>query len=242
MSENIYFLSDAHLGSESPQKEGLKEKKLLTFLDFLVREKANSLYIVGDLFDFWFEYRKVIPQQYFPIISKLYEVTSNSIQVTYLLGNHDYWLGSFFSQYLGVKLFPAPLEITLQEKRLYIAHGDGLSPGDYGYQILKKIFRSQVNIFLYSLIHPDLGIALAKRVSRFSRNHISKVFSQMECPLLNFAKEKWKEGYDYVVLGHSHHPLYLQEDKKVYLNVGDWMTHFTYGKLEGGKLTLESWK
>lgn len=237
MRDKIYFLSDAHLGADPPEQERLKGAKLQSFLD-LVKQEGKRLYLVGDLFEFYFEYRTVLPREHLQTLSLLRDVHAAGLPITYVVGNHDYWFNSL-DHSLRIEVVPDYLDIVLQGKRLFIAHGDGLGKGDYGYRVLKKILRHPVNIFLYSLIHPDLGIPLAKGVARLSR---AKGYARTGVRLRSFARAKLAQGYDVVILGHSHVPGLSEEEGGIYLNLGDWREQFTYGVLEDGRLRLEHWK
>jgi len=241
MKETVYFISDAHLGSNSPEKEKLKEERLLLFLE-QIKKDSQALYILGDLFEFWFEYKNVIPKDHFTILMKLKEIINQEIPITYLVGNHDFWLGDFLTEEIGIKIVKHPLSIEHQGKKIYLIHGDGLARKDIGYRILKKILRNRINIWLYRLIPPDYGIPLAKKVASFSRNKTQSRDKEFLKDYREFAKEKIKEGYDAVLIGHTHQPCFEELDKGVYINLGDWFEHFTYGKLQAGKFYLLEYK
>jgi len=237
MKDSIYFISDAHLGSNSPEKEKLKEKRLLDFLE-RIKDDCQALYILGDLFEFWFEYKNAIPKEHFPVLMKLKEFSDSGIPVTYLVGNHDFWLGDFLSEQIGIKIVKKPISVEQQRKRIYLIHGDGLAKKDIGYRILKKILRNRVNIWLYRLLPPDFGIPLAKKVASFSRDKTQARNKEFLRDYEEFAEEKIKQGYDAVIIGHTHQPCFEELDKGVYINLGDWFEHFTYGKLTQGKFCL----
>jgi UDP-2,3-diacylglucosamine hydrolase len=233
----VFFISDFHLGAENPEREAEKERKLAAFLAHLDPAR-DWLILLGDLFEFWFEYRTVIPKEHLRVIQNLIALRERGLPILYLAGNHDFWLGRFFTKDLDIPLIPDALELELGGKRFFIAHGDAMGRGDRGYKAMKKIFRCRMNIFLYRLIHPDIGIPLAKAIASLSRSKGEKP----DTPYREYALKKLQEGYDRVVFGHTHRPLLLPVGEKVYLNLGDWLRHFTYGKWEGGKLTLEAWK
>jgi UDP-2,3-diacylglucosamine hydrolase len=237
MEELVYFLSDAHLGADSEQKEKLKEKKLLTFFD-QIKEDGDFLYILGDLFEFWFEYENVIPKNHFKILIKLKELTQRGLKVIYIAGNHDFWLGDFLKTEIGIKIYKEPISVEHQGKRILLIHGDGLAKRDKGYRILKKILRNKTNIWFYRQLPPDLGIPLAKKVASLSRSHTSQKDYQPE-DYINFAREKIQQGYDAVIMGHTHYPMIKDLGKGIYLNIGDWIENFTYGKLKDSKFILE---
>jgi len=237
MGEVIYFLSDAHLGADSEQKERLKQKKLLAFLG-QVNKDGDYLYILGDLFEFWFEYENVMPKKHFEILSKLKELTQKGVKISYVTGNHDFWLGDFLSKEIAIKICTESISAEHQGKRIFIIHGDGLAKKDRGYRILKRILRNRTNIWLYRQLPPDLGIPLAKKVASLSRSHTSKKEKHLE-DYVDFARGKIEEGYDAVVMGHTHYPMFRDLGKGIYMNVGDWIENFTYGRLKGGKFFLE---
>ncbi len=246
MPETIYFISDAHLGAEEKEKEKIKEGRLLAFLD-KVKEDGESLYILGDMFEFWFEYKDLIPKDHFKVLSQLRDVVDSGIKVSYVVGNHDFWLGDFLTGQMGIKIFKEEVEVNHQDKKIFMAHGDGLAKKDWGYRILKKILRSRVNIFLYKQLPPDLSYPLAKLVAGKSRAQADKREASYLEDYKNFAYEKIKQGFDAVILAHTHiptlenfgHDLVSSPQGGIYLNIGDWFKHFTYGKLLEGKFYLE---
>ncbi len=235
----IYFFSDAHLGLSSKEEERHKERTLVRFLDSIGRD-GEELFIVGDLFDFWFEYRTVVPKGYFRLFTKLADLTENGVKVSYLAGNHDFWIKNYFHDELGIQIFPEPIERILHGKRFYIHHGDGLLKNDTGYRILKRILRNKTNIFLFSLLHPDLTARIAHWSSNTSRKHTSKR-SFEETDMMEFAKRKIDEGVDYVVMGHNHTPTFRNFGKGIYVNLGDWIEENTYAVFDGNSLVLKKW-
>ena len=236
----LYFISDAHLGLGTPKEEKEKELRLVAFLDHIMGD-ASDLFIVGDLFDAWFEYRTVIPKGYHRLFTKLDDLHSKGITVHYLAGNHDYWIRDYFREYLGMKTYHAAFDITADGRKILIHHGDGLADRDTGYRILKKILRNKVNIWLYSWLHPDVGIALARSSSRRSRHYTStKDYGEQDC-MLTFAKKKIEEGYDVIVMGHRHQPICREIGNGIYINLGDWISHNSYAEFLDGKITLKYW-
>lgn len=233
----IYFISDAHLGRESTLLESQKEQKLLAFLSQIEAE-CETLYILGDLFDFWFEYKNLIPKQFASILFALKKLKDSGSKIIYLAGNHDFWLGDFLPQQLGIAVHPDFLEVSHQGKKLFLTHGDGLAKKDIGYRILKKILRNKVNIWLYRQLPADFSYWLAKKVSHSSGNYTQQKNIEYQ-EYLNFARGKIASGFDFVVMGHIHQPILEKIDKGFYVNVGDWMKNFSYGVLERGELRLE---
>lgn len=236
-----YFISDAHLGLGSKAVEREKESRLLRFCDH-IKDDASQLFIVGDLFDAWFEYRTVIPKGFHRLFAKLDELVSRGIIVHYLAGNHDFWMKDFFHDELGVLIYADPLAITIDGKRVFIHHGDGLAGNDTGYKILKHVLRNPVNIWLYRWLHPDIGLTLAQSTSRKSRNHTSvKEYGERD-GMLNLAKQKFSEGVDIVIMGHRHQPTRQEFGAGTYINLGDWITHNSYAVLSDGTISLHEWK
>lgn len=240
MSKAVYFLSDAHLGAEEEEKEKLKEEKLIFFLD-RVNEEGELLYLVGDMFEFWFEYKDVIPKEHFRVLAKFKQLVDRGIKIKYVVGNHDFWLADFLPKIIGIPIFKHSIDTVHQGKRIFISHGDGLAKGDFGYRILKKVLRNRLNISLYRQIPPDLSYRLAKFVARRSRGWVQKRDTSYLKEYESFAEDKIKQGFDAVILAHTHVPVLRDLGKGVYLNLGDWFQHFTYGKLWEGKFYLESY-
>jgi UDP-2,3-diacylglucosamine hydrolase len=238
MSRTIYLISDAHLGAGSPEQEARKLRMLAALFRRVADEKA-SLAVLGDLFDFWFEYRSVVQIEHLEAVRLLEDLRSRGCRISMVAGNHDFWLGDFIRRRLGIEVAMDRLVVEQDGRRVLLAHGDGLGPGDLGYKLLKAVLRFPANIWLYRLLHPDLGIPLAKWFSRISRDHFTKDRCLKGDPLWQAAREKFRQGFDAVVLGHVHLPSLRQEEGKTYCNLGDFITHFTYGRLRDGVLTLE---
>lgn len=237
----LYFISDAHLGLGTAEEEREKEARLVNFLDF-IKCDASEVFIVGDLFDAWFEYRTVIPKGFHRLFTKLEDLSRQGITIHYLAGNHDYWIRDYFQSYLGMKTYHDAFDITVDGKKIFIHHGDGLADKDTGYKILKKILRSKINIWLYSWLHPDIGIALARTSSRKSRHYTStKDYGEQDTMVL-YAGNKIKEGFDIVIMGHRHSPLCRELGNGVYINLGDWIVHNSYAEFHNGRISLKYWE
>lgn len=235
-----YFISDVHLGLGSKETEAQKETLLISFFDHLQND-ADSLYILGDLFDAWFEYKTVIPRGFHRTISKLDDLVRNNIKVHYLAGNHDYWMNDFFSSDLGINVHFDAFTIHINGKKIYLHHGDGFTANDHGYNILKKILRNPINIKLYRMLHPDIGITLAKKISLTSRKHSSNKYFGEEDGMKKEAEKKIQEGYDIVIMGHRHQPSYHKIGNGLYVNLGDWISHFSYAEMADGVIALNKW-
>ena len=235
----VYFFSDVHLGLGTREEERRKESALLEFLEAVVRD-GQELFIVGDLFDYWFEYESVVPKGYFRLFTKLAELTDRGIKTTYLAGNHDFWIKGYFRDELGMEISLNPIERTFGRKRFYIHHGDGLLKNDTGYRILKAILRNRVNMFLFSLVHPTLTGRIARWSSRTSRGHVAKRSFEQD-GMTEFAQKKIEEGFDYVIMGHNHSPMMRNIGKGFYVNLGDWISENTYAVFDGTALKLKTW-
>jgi UDP-2,3-diacylglucosamine hydrolase len=238
---NTYFMSDAHLGADSPNLERNKEEKLLQFFKH-VSENGERLFIVGDLFDFWFEYRTVIRKGFTRILCGLKHLQERGIELHYVAGNHDFWMRGYLASEFGFQIHFDEVEWSFAKKHFYIFHGDGLAHDDGGYRLLKRVFRNRVNIFLYSLLHPDLGIPFAKWMSSVSRRHTSRDAPPPDDDYISRAVQKFDEGFDYAIFGHLHSPRYKKFGKKIYVNLGDWIENFSYAKFDGKILQLLNWK
>jgi UDP-2,3-diacylglucosamine hydrolase len=236
-----YFVSDAHLGAEPESVEAPRRRRLHEFLAHLPG-RAARLYIVGDLFDFWFEYATAIPRRHFSTLAALERLHEAGVEIHYLNGNHDFWLGPFLSRELGLVTHAGGVTVATQGRRIWVHHGDGLVGGDLGYRALKAIVRHPVSIGLYRLLHPDLGIRLAHRVSGWSRRSRPDKLPDPERLWREVAVPQFERGYDGVLIGHFHNVLERREQGREFFVLGDWMEHFTYVRLEDGRLTLDRWE
>ena len=228
----VIFFSDAHLEIEDSPQSRLNSMRVAAFLDSL-HGKADVLVILGDLFDFYFEYKSVFPARYLKVLAGIEALSSSGVSCYYVAGNHDFWLGELFSSTLGVKLVADLLILNRQSnpaERVLAAHGDGLGEGDTGYKILKKVLRNRFLIRLFRLLHPDWGYALARITSRTSRKYtINYRPSRIEA-CAEVARSLLADYDDLatVILAHTHSPEQRQFDRGRYLNAGDWLTHFSY--------------
>lgn len=234
-----YFFSDAHLGIGTKEEDDTKERSIVRFLESVALD-GEQLFIVGDLFDYWFEYRTVVPKGYFRLFTRLSDLTEHGVPVSYIAGNHDFWVKTYFSDELGIQIFHDPIERVINGKRFYIHHGDGLVKSDTGYRFLKRILRNKTCIFLFSLLHPDLAARIARWTSHTSRQHTSKR-SYEENDMVEFAEKKILDGYDFVVMGHNHSPVFRNFGHGVYVNLGDWMEGQTYAVFDGSTIQLKKW-
>ena len=242
--KKIYFLSDFHLGAPDYTSSLVREKKIVQFLNE-IRKDAAVIFILGDLFDFWFEYKKVVPKGYVRILGKLAELTDNGIAIHFFVGNHDMWMNGYFEKELNIDVFHEPKEYEFNGKKFLIGHGDGLGPGDHRYKMMKKVFRNKFSQSLFGMLHPSTGIGLADYFSKKSRAATGKEDEQFLGEekewLIVFAKEKLREEQiDFFIFGHRHLPIvYKLNDKSIYINLGDWIKYNSYAVFEDGMVNLK---
>ncbi len=250
MKKNLYFVSDAHLSFKETEAEQTKRKKLVEFLQFIEKdEESAALYLVGDIFDFWFEWYHLVPKYWFGILHQLKKLTDKGIEVHFITGNHDFYTGSYLHKEVGLTCHDEAAIFEHNGKRFFVAHGDGYAKKDRGYRLLKRIIRNRLSIFLYKTFYPpDLGMQTAKWFSKSSRQLVRIEKTAWAKEYHEFAKTKLEEGFDIVVLGHIHFPMLEKEgpegkeDEKAYLNCGDWMNRYSYGKYDGESLSLHTWE
>ena len=238
-STPVFFISDAHLGAPRLQDDRQREKQLIAFLEYAAAE-GGEIYIVGDLFEFWFEYRQVIPKHNFPILVALYRIASSGVTIRYLPGNHDLWIGDFLRDEIGLHVLPRATEVRQGAFNIFVTHGDGMAKRDYGYRALRRILTHRLNIALYRWLHPDIGIPFAKRMSQVSREK-GQNKNPFDADYREFALSKFAEGYNGVIMGHTHFPLHEIYDDRHYINLGDWIRHFSYAELRNDGPVLRQW-
>lgn len=250
MSENkpqhIYFASDFHLGVPDHEKSLAREKAICAWMDH-IRPTCAELFLVGDIFDFWFEYRHAIPKGFVRLQGKIAEFTDAGIPVHFFTGNHDMWIFDYIPKELGVTLHREPVRRTFSGKDFYIGHGDGLGPGDFKYKLLKRFFASKACQWLFARIHPNLGIGIANYSSRSSRSSTGtsdEKFLGIENEWLAIYSKEQNEirPIDYYIFGHRHLPLSIPiAPNATYMNIGDWLKYNTYAVFDGETLTLKTW-
>ncbi len=243
--KKIYFLSDFHLGAPDWERSLVREKKIVDFLEQASKDAAMII-LVGDMFDFWFEYKDVVPKGFVRILGKLADLTDAGIPTHFFIGNHDMWMRGYFEKELNIPVFDQPKIYEWNGKKFYIGHGDGLGPGDHGYKFLKKIFRNKLCQTMFGAMHPWLGIGIANYFSRKSRaktgSDDSIWLGDDKEWLVIYANEILdREYFDYFVFGHRHFPIdiLLKNGKSKYVNLGDWITNFTYAVFDGNNMTLK---
>lgn len=232
----VYFISDIHLGFYQRQEDKVLEDKLIQFLSLI--RKNDVLVIVGDLFDYWFDFNKVIPSNFYRTLHKLYELRINYVKILYLIGNHDFGHYKFFREELDILPIEDDLSIELMGKKFFISHGDGKSYNDSGYKLLKIILRSKLAQRMYRWLHPDFGIWLASRSSRKSRHYTETKDYGLRDGLKDFAFRKIDQGFDYVVMGHRHKLEKTEYKGGIYINLGTWLSNPVYGLFDGDKFEI----
>lgn len=245
--KKIFFASDFHLGVPSAEESLKRERRIVRWLD-AVKHEAHSIYILGDIFDFWFEYKHAIPKGFIRLQGKLAEIRDAGIPVIFFTGNHDMWMFDYFTKELDIPIYRSPQELRVGNHRLLIGHGDGLGPGDHTYKIIKKFFNSRVCQWLFARIHPNLGIGIANFWSRKSRISNSKNEEKFEGEqgeyLWVYCSEIEKSNHhDYYIFGHRHLPLDLKiTGNSRYINLGEWVHFNTYAIYDGKNVELKTFE
>lgn len=245
--KKIYFSSDNHLGAPTKEASIPREKRFLRWLDE-VKEDAAVIFLLGDLFDFWFEYKTVVPKGFVRVLGKLAELRDSGIPIYFFVGNHDLWMNGYFEEELNIPVYHHPKEFVFNEKRFLIGHGDGLGPGDKGYKRMKKVFKNPFAQWLFRWLHPDLGMRLGQYMSvknkLISGEEDAQFLGDDGEWLAQYAKRKLEhKHYDYFVFGHRHLPMEIKVGQDAtYFNIGDWLVHFTYGVFDGSAFTVKQYE
>jgi UDP-2,3-diacylglucosamine hydrolase len=243
MSKKIFFASDFHLGAPDKESSLLREKKIIRWLD-TIKEEAEEIYLLGDVFDFWFEYKNAIPKGFVRLQGKIAELTDAGIPIHWFIGNHDMWIFDYIPTELGVQIHKTEIQREINGKKFFIGHGDGLGPGDKGYKFIKKVFRNRICQWMFARLHPNFGIGLANMFSRKSRAATGikdETFYGEKEMLTQYSKTVLeKEHFDYFVFGHRHYPMEIElSEASKYINLGDWINHFSYAEFDGNSLLLK---
>ncbi len=246
LGKKVFFASDFHLGVPDKASSLTREKKIVRWLD-QIKDEAYAIFLVGDIFDFWFEYKRSIPKGFVRFQGKIAELTDQGIPVIFFTGNHDTWMFDYFTEELNVVIYRDPTPFLFNGKKLLIGHGDGLGPGDPFYKFLRKVFTSKICQWLFARIHPNTGIRLANgwsRKSRISNTAKEKEQQHKEEWLLTHCKEvESNSHHDYYIFGHRHLPLELAvNDSSTYINLGEWVNYFTYGVFDGDTMKLHTFE
>ena len=245
--KKIYFASDNHLGAPTRAASLPREQKFVRWLD-AVKSDADAIFLLGDLFDFWFEYKAVVPKGFTRTLGKLAEITDAGIPVHYFVGNHDLWMNGYFEEELNIPVYHRPKAFTFNEKNFLIGHGDGLGPGDKGYKRMKKVFTNPVAKWFFRWLHPDWGVRLGHYFSvknkLISGKEDVKFTGEENEWLVQYCKRKLETThYDYFIFGHRHLPMEIEiGTASVYMNLGDWIHHYTYAIFDGDRLTLKTYE
>lgn len=242
--KKVYFLSDFHLGAPDFQQSLAREKRLVTFLD-QIAEDAAAIFVVGDLFDFWYEYKSVVPKGFVRILGKLAILTDSGIPIYFFVGNHDMWMNGYFEKELNIPVYFKEMPFEFNGKKFLIGHGDGLGPGDHGYKFIKKIFRNRVCQWFFGIIHPSIGIGLANYLSRKSRAATGQTdehfLGEENEWLITYCKDVLQQqNFDYFIFGHRHLPIDFALPKSSrYINLGDWLRYDSYAVFDGENIQLQ---
>ena len=244
--KKIYFASDNHLGASTMEASRPREKKFVAWLDE-IKQDAAAIFLMGDLFDFWFEYKTVIPKGFTRTLGKLAEISDAGIPIYYFVGNHDLWMNGYFEDELNIPVFHKPQDFTFNNSSFFIGHGDGLGPGDKGYKRMKKVFTSSFFQWLFRWLHPDIGVRLAQYFSvknkLISGDDDAKFLGEDNEWLVAYCKRKLNDQHrDYFVFGHRHLPLDIElNGTSKYINLGDWIQYYTYGVFDGKNFELKKY-
>ena len=244
--KKVYFSSDNHLGAPTMEQSYPREKKFVAWLDS-IKDDAAAIFLLGDLFDFWIDYKTVVPKGFTRTLGKLAELSDAGIPIYFFVGNHDLWMNGYFEEELNIPVFHEPQQFSINNISFFIGHGDGLGPGDKGYKRMKKVFTNPIAKWFFRWLHPDIGVKLAQHLSvknKLISGDDDAIFLGEENEwLVQYAKRKLEtKHYDYFVFGHRHLPLTIELNEKAkYINLGDWVSYYTYGVFDGKKLELKEY-
>jgi UDP-2,3-diacylglucosamine hydrolase len=245
--QKIYFASDFHLGVPTYESSLIREKKIVTWLDS-IKHDAAEIFLVGDLFDFWFEYKYTAPKGFIRLLGKIAEITDSGTSVHLFTGNHDMWMFDYLPKEIGVSIHNEPIERTFSGKTFFIGHGDGLGPGDHSYKFIKKVFANKVCQWLFARLHPNLAFTVANffcRRSRIATGTSDSIYLGDDKEwLVSFCKDTLKEKhFDYFVFGHRHLPIDVKlPQNSRYINLGEWINYCSYAEFDGMELYLKDVK
>lgn len=247
LNKKIYFASDQHFGAPTAELSFPREQKFVAWLD-VVKKDAEAIFLLGDLFDFWFEYTTVVPKGFIRVLGKLAEIRDSGIPIYFFVGNHDLWMSDYFDKELNIPVYHTPQTFVFNDKKFLIGHGDGLGPGDKGYKRMKKVFKHPVSKWIFRWLHPDIGVKLAQYLSvknKLISGAEDVIFLGEDNEwLILYAKRKLETlHFDYFVFGHRHLPMEIElGNNSKYLNLGDWIGYFTYGVFDGTSFELKKFE
>jgi UDP-2,3-diacylglucosamine hydrolase len=245
--KKIYFSSDNHLGAPTQAESLPRERIFVKWLD-TIKHDAEVIFLLGDLFDFWFEYKTVVPKGFVRVLGKLAELRDSGIQIHFFVGNHDLWMHDYFETELNIPVYHDPKEFVFNNKHFLIGHGDGKGPGDKGYKRMKKVFTNPFSKWLFRWLHPDIGVRVAQHLSvknkLISGDEDKQFLGEEKEWLAQYSKRKLeRKHFDYFIFGHRHLPMEIKVgENSTYYNLGDWINHYTYGVFDGEKFELREFE
>ena len=240
-----YFSSDHHFDAPNEKDSLVREKLFVKWLDE-VKEDCGVLFLIGDLFDFWFEYKHVVPKGFVRVLGKLAEIADRGIPIYFFVGNHDLWMKVYLEEEINAIVFRDKQDFIINGKEFFIVHGDGKGPGDNGYKRMKKVFTNKFCQFLFYILHPDFAMWLGITVSRKNKmisgdEDVHFLGVENEWLIAYSKKQLARKQYDYLVYGHRHLPMEISIDKARHINLGDWINYFTYGIFDGENFELKTY-
>lgn len=246
LGKKIYFISDFHLGAPDAESSMARERKIVRWLE-MVKHDAAHIYIMGDIFDFWFEYKLTVPKGFVRLLGKIAELTDSGIPITFFTGNHDMWMFDYLTKELNVKIYKKPKSIIINKKRFMLGHGDGLGPGDFTYKMIKKVFANPFFQWIFSISPPWLGIGIAQmwsKKSRISNKTVDEQFlGEKEWIYIHCKEIETRQHHDYYIFGHRHLPLEMKVGQTArYINLGEWVNYYTYAEYDGASLSLKNFE
>ncbi len=246
VGKKVYFASDFHLGVPDPQKSRARELRIIEWLES-IRHDSAAIFLLGDIFDTWFEYKEVVPKGYVRLLGKIAEIADSGVRIDLFTGNHDFWMKDYFQNELGTRVHFSDILLRIEEKTFNIGHGDGLGPGDHRYKALKKLLSSPISRFFYLLLHPNIGMRVAsyfsQRGQKHDENHRETYKGADQEYLVRYAQDKSDEDIDYFIFGHRHIPIHYQlSSGATYYNTGDWIRYESYVEYDGTDCQLLSFR
>ncbi|WP_291051336.1 MULTISPECIES: UDP-2,3-diacylglucosamine diphosphatase [unclassified Empedobacter] len=243
--KKAYFSSDHHFGAPNEKDSLVREKLFVKWLDE-IKDDCGVLFLIGDLFDFWFEYKHVVPKGFVRVLGKLAEISDRGIPIYFFVGNHDLWMKDYLEEQINAIVFRDKQDFIINGKEFFIVHGDGKGPGDKGYKRMKKVFTNKVCQFLFYLLHPDLAMWLGITASRKNKmisgdEDVNFLGVDNEWLIMYSRKQLHRKYFDYLVYGHRHLPMEIAIGKARHINLGDWINYFTYGVFDGKEFELKTY-
>ncbi|MEM8522731.1 UDP-2,3-diacylglucosamine diphosphatase [Flavobacterium sp. PL12] len=245
-NKKVYFASDQHFGAPRPELSFPREQKFVAWLDE-IKDDAEAIFLLGDLFDFWFEYKTVVPKGFIRVLGKLAEIRDSGIPIYFFVGNHDLWMEDYFQNELNIPVFHDNQEYKFGDKTFLIGHGDGKGPGDKGYKRMKKVFTNPFFKWLFRWVHPDIGVRLAQYLSVKNKlisgdEDVTFLGEDKEWLILYSKRKLETKHYNYLIFGHRHLPMKLSVGENAeYVNLGDWISYFTYGVFDGENFEIKKY-